>query len=746
MKKLILIFFVLISFISKAQEWDEIYIQEQINLRDSGVFYMMEDSTTNPRWIRKYVKNNAVGLTENTIYVSPVNGDYTSVKDALDGITDNSGVNRYVILVAPGIYIEDNPIIGKEFVTVRSLGDNNTVRIAAQNTDQDLFIGDNFFFIEGVSLFGVTGSDKYAVRMDSVGEMLIDACIFTDCSNGVLLNEDSAFINILNSGLFTIDADMSRGINVNAGNATIDFLKVIQRSDIDTLIRACNQESILTLNNIVSFSDSVGVGFYLCDGARVSGYGSRMVGLNDGIILEGDNTQVRLDVVQIFNATNDGFRIESTGTGIELALFATSISNCSNLNFNVLNSTATVSGNGFTELDKGYVEPEAGFYAYLLDTKEGDEGLNILGELHVGTPASPAESAFGGGDSYNNNMLVYEYDGSTYTNVTDSAINIDGDCVEFPNTNVNTAIYIASTVLDSAIHYGIKSFMLDSLEVGAGEVLAEYYDGSTWTEFNAMVTDGDSPFLPYAKDYFEQTGAAQIRYDAAMTNDDWTANDLPVVGDDHKWVRYRIATTITSSPRIDQFKLSPSKSEINSDGYKEYFGNARSYGQLSLTIGSAGPFEGNMQSQTIYVDEDLGVGFNQNRFTTTTDKLGINGFLPFTFDSSTKLRFVWSGRYVSGGTAQWTIRYRVISPGETLYTSEPAATGLVQTVVVNATVTAGINEIFLAELDVSEAIARRKNGFGDQIWISMQPTTLPGNFDITTLGVSYFQWCNGGHW
>lgn len=683
---------------------------------------------------------------ENIIVVAKSRGNFTAIKSALNSITDNSETNRYVILVAPGLYMEDNPLIGKAYVTVKSLGSNNTVRVIAQNEGQNLFIGAHLFYLEGMSLFGVTGANNYAVNMSAAGEMVLDNIVFTDCSNGILLNNSNAVINILNSALYTIDADMYRGINVYAGNAIIDFLKVVQRSDIDTIIRSCGSNSILTLNNIVSFSDSVDVGFYFCDTSRASGYGSRMVGLNDGVIIEGSNVTVKLDVVQIFDATNDGFRIESTGTGSTLALFATTISGCANLNFNILNSNVTVSGNGFTELDKGYIEHGAGFYAYLLDTKIGDEGLNILGELHVGTASVPAESAFGGGDSYNNNMLVYEYNGSTYTNVTDSAINIDGYCVEFPNTNVNSAIYIASTVLDSAIHYGIKSFMLDSLQIGTGEILAEYWDGSLWTEFNAMVTDGDSPFLPYAKDYFEQTGYTQIRYDAAITNDTWTANDPPTTTNDHKWVRWRIASAITASPRIDQFKLSPSKAEINTDGYQEMFGNARNYGNLSITIGAAKPFEGSMQSQTIYIDEDLGVGYTLNRFTATGDKLGFSGFVPFSFDSSTDLRLVWSGRYVTGGTAQWVVRYRWVSPNSTLYTSEPAATGLVQTVIVDATVTTGINEVFLVNLDLSDALARRKNGFGDQLWVSIQPTTLPGSFDITSIAVSYLKWCEGGHW
>lgn len=714
----------------------------QINVNGFQSIKLTEDSVVT----RGTFKPDSIIVPyDNVIVVAKSGSDYTSIKDAIDGITDNSITNRYTILVAPGVYLENNPIYGKEYVTVKSLGKSNTVRISALNSGQDLFKGNNFFFLNGLTLHGVTGSG-YAVKMDSIGEMLVEDCIIFDCENGVLVNEDSAYFNMLNNAFYTVNEDMICGMVVNAGNVAVDFLKIIQHSDIDTIIKSCNKESILTLNNVVSFSDSVGVGMYLCDKSRVSGYGSRLSNMYDGLILEGDSVLVRFDVLEILNAKNDGFRIESTGNGIEQGLFATTITGAARFNFNIINSDATAIGNGFTELDKSYIAEGAKVFAYLLDTKGEDEGLSVFGELKVGSPAAPSESVFGGGDSYTNGMLVYEYNGSSYTNVTDSALNIDGDCVEFPNNNANTAIYVSTLVLDSAIHHGIKAYMLDSMTLGAGEVVAEYWNGSTWTEFNGMVTDGDEPYYPYAKSYFEQNLSTHIRYNIEMTNDDWQANDPMSLGSDHKWIRYRITSTITESPRIDQIKLHTSRTELNADGFNESFGNARSRKLAPLDIGAGEPFEGAMQSQTIYVDENIGVGFQTNKFTATGDKIGYTLNLADNLDTSSPLSLVWGGHSLSSGSIQWTIRYRIVSPGDILYTSEPAASGTSGTVIVNATITSGINELFQADIDVSEAIPRRLNGFGDQIWISIQPTTLPGNFSLTNIGAAYWTWSEGGHW
>jgi hypothetical protein len=610
-----------------------------------------------------------------------------------------------------------------------------------------LFVSDSLFFLEGLVMSGVTGADKYAVRIENAEVSIVRDCAFNDCSNGIYISNSSAKATLREIGFNTSTIfNMSRGINIQAGNVVVKNVRVINSADIDTLLIGSGQNSIITANDIISFSDSIDVGMYFSNKTRVSGLGHRFVAANDGIVLSGDSVDVRFDATQIFNSTNDAVRIESTGTNPRLGLFSFTIDDSESLNLNILNSTATILGDGFTNLDKVYIKPGTMIYTSILDDKSGDEGLNVLGELRVGIPEVPTESAFGGGDSYTRGMLVYTYNGSTYTNVTDSAVNVDGFNVKFPNVNVNTAIYMTSTLNDSLIHHGLKVYMEDSMTIGSGEVLSEYWNGSTWTEFNCMVTDGDEPFLPYAKQYFEQNGSTHIRYDITMTNDDWIANDPPSLGNNHKWVRYRIATAITESPKIDQIKLHTNRYEFNSDGFGEGFGNARNRQLSELNIGAGEPFEGNMQSQTIYVDQDIGVGFQTNRFTATADKLGYPINFADNVDTSSPFTIVWSGRSAAAGSITWTIRYKIVSPDDVLYTTEPTPSGTSGTVTVTQTISLGTNELFTAEIDISKAIPRRQSGFGDQIWISIQPSTLPGSFDLTNIGAAFWTWSEGGHW
>ncbi len=682
-----------------------------------------------------------------TIIVADAGGDFTNQKDALASISPDVN-NRYAIIDYRSVGTEDNPIQLKPYVTIKSAGNNNTTRIVASNPNQDLYLGSNLCYLIGFSFFGVTGISNYAVNHSAVGEMLVQQCVFTDCSNGMLINNVNAFMNILDCALYTIDpgvTTMNCGVCITAGNVTLDFLKIITISKITTVIDCVGPTSILTLNNIIAFSPNVTTVLNADDGCRISGYGSRMVACYDGIVIKGNDTQVRLDVVQIFNAQNDGFRVENPGSGIELSLFATTISGCTRWNFNVENPNSTVSGNGFTEIEKGFIIEGAKFFAYLLDITEGDAGLHVLGEFKVGSVENPAESSLGEGDSTTRGMKVFTYNGSVYTDVTDAAKSASGSTFAFPNTLVNTAIYISSELIQSGDmyrHHGIKT-LLNTAAVG-GEIVVEYWNGA-WIELNASEIEASGKYFPFAKQYFQKTGSYQLRYDPSLNNDDWTKNNPMGYTVSLYWIRFRITTQITTAPIFEQWKYHVNRFEPNADGFIEYFGMARPIGQLTMNVGTSKPIEGNMQSQSIYISENIGIGFIQNKFTTTADILGFNGRVPFNLDTSADVKLVWSGMFNTSHTPEFTIRWGWVGPGDELYTSEPGQVNNYHETTVSRAVTLNINEVFEALLDVSDMIARRENSFGDELWISIQITTLIGTFSITTGTADYTMWCAGGH-
>ena len=77
---------------------------------------------------------------------------------------------------------------------------------------------------------------------------------------------------------------------------------------------------------------------------------------------------------------------------------------------------------------------------------------------------------------------------------------------------------------------------------------------------------------------------------------------------------------------------------------------------MGLNFSGARPFEGNMQNQQLYINQDVGVGYTQNKFTATADKTGVAGFLPFDFDTSSPLVIQWAGQASQTQTIEWTVR------------------------------------------------------------------------------------------
>lgn len=95
--------------------------------------------------------------TANTILVqkNPGPGQFSSIKAAIDSITDSGSSNRYVVRVAGGSYEED-PIQMKRFVSVS--GDNAvSVIVTAKDPNSDLFTVVNDSSLEHMTLSGATG-------------------------------------------------------------------------------------------------------------------------------------------------------------------------------------------------------------------------------------------------------------------------------------------------------------------------------------------------------------------------------------------------------------------------------------------------------------------------------------------------------------------------------------------------------------------------------------------------------------
>jgi hypothetical protein len=682
-----------------------------------------------------------------------VNDSYMSIKAALDSITDSGPTKRYTIQISSGLYTEDNPLQAKEYVAVVSNGDLQTTRIIAANPDEDLLIMANLFTIEGVAFWGVSGANNYAVNQSTAASTTLTRCMFGECTNGILVNDANAQLVVNDIAFFNPTVSLIRGVYCQSGvfNAYDLFANY---GTIGTLVEITGVNSSSVLNNVNSVLSTLTTGISIKDSATVDVNHGKLNNMATGIEIEG-GVHVHFNAVRIDNATVDGVRVNNVGADAFLNAQGTIVENSTNFDFNILSPTCLVVGNVTISINKLNLIPGSKFYGTILDLEEDDEGVNILGELHVGLPERGTESVFGEGDSYTRGMLVYtETPGNIFVDVSADAQSASVSTFTFPGSNLNNAIYVASTLQnadtgDKLQHYGIKSNVTNAGIPGTnGNIVIEYYNGVSWIEVNGMEVTNDGSYYPQAKNYFEEVGAGHhLRYNNELAIDSWTKHD-PVgidLGTDYYWVRFRIESAIQTRPVFEQFKLHTNRTELNADGWLEYFGKARPIGQLASNFSAAGPFDGIMSSEDLFINNNLAVGYTLNKFNDTGDITGIEQYLPFDADTSTPIKLQWSGLFTNSQSVEFTIRWGWVKQGDTYFTSNPLVQPNLNIITVPKVVIAGIVEEFEASLNIERMIARRAVGQGDKLMISMQVTTLNGSFSIGPSQITYTKWCEGGH-
>lgn len=689
------------------------------------------------------------GVNDNVRVVSINTGGATNkIKDTLDAITDSSSTKQYLVEVRPGTYIEDDFVI-PQYITLTSTGGRLVTTIQANTTTGDLITMSTGSSVRGFTITGKTSSGAKNIVVSSTGTYEISSNTIIDSDIGIDINNSGAKVDIINHNLQTVADTITDGILLQSGTITVDIVKVVNSSTITNILR-CSGDSVVTARNIESFSPNVSIGIKIENTSRTNIYGVSLVGANDGVVVE-DGITSTFDNVKIFNSQQDGFRCDiGDGSTKELTFTSVLIDSASvvspRYDINLICPNTTAKGILQADVSKSFINPQATLITQVLNSFEADEKFEIDAELAVGSQVRPKESVFGEGDSHVNE-LVYTFDGtSTYTDVTDAARSASGSTFTFDGLSVNNSIYVSNLLLDSSgspiPFYGIKASIGTAWDLGTGNIVLEYWNGS-WTEFNGSTNLSGGSYWKYAKDYFGRTGSYHIKFDPDILSD-WVPNDPITLGTNRYWIRFRITSAITIAPILEQFKISSSRSEKNPDGTDEYHGFARTI--KKITLDASGPIEGNMQNSSIYVDENVGVAFISNRYTAVADIRGYSFELPEDCDTSGKLIIVWKGRFSATGNAQFTVRLKVVKPGDSYTSSEPVASADLKTVLTPLTaVTADTREDFRVDVDISDAIPARDSSFGDEIWFSIQNTTRSGNFEIVKVSANYLSDFNGRH-
>jgi hypothetical protein len=525
-----------------------------------------------------------------TVIVAKSGGQFTSIKAAVDYVTAQvpSIATPWAILVYPGVYIEDK-ITMPDYTTLRCTGPVGSSTIIPNTTTDAIIACGSNSTVSGFLLFGATGVGGAGIEATAgKSNFIMKDLLIINCETGARVTGSGTPIStqgtLLNLSLSRAPTQvMSTGILVAAGALAVIAGVVI------TGTPASFVSTGLDVNGASAQVASLSVN-YCTTGLRVRG--------QSGYTHTG------------FQGRSCTLGIELDGAGTDAKMNSSILDSCTQ-DITISNAGVTGFYNGAADIRKTDLDAATKFFLNILQFEAGDESNKIVAEFHVGIPTRPSESCFGEGDSDVIGMKVFSNTNGiagTWLDNTTAAASVDGSTFSpFPGAGAENCFYIGNTL---RIFKGIKlEDITPALVLGTGSIVLEYWNGSAWTATPVMETDADPPYGQRANNVFQETGNIQLRF-GLMPG--WVKNTLNSV--EAYWVRFRIVTAVTSVFTSERCKCHTQRSEINRDGFIEYFGDAEQTRQIPLSqLGSLTGFSAssaiidtnpNTKLQRLYVRRD----------------------------------------------------------------------------------------------------------------------------------------------
>lgn len=719
--------------------------------------------------------------SNNIIYVAP-NGDdvtggglqdtpYKTINHALSTIVDPAIDNRFIIQLAPGIYTE-TPITLPDFVGINGI---SSVAVTIQPTDVNspLISLGNFSALSNFTVEGVTNS--IGIQNNIAGISSAISVSVANCKTGIEVSNASAETLIESIAILTVDPT-GTSIKVTAGVVTVRGIIFPTSTNVLNCFDISGADSTIKIYNVTTNGGSIGKMLKISSGARAYLMSSAIQGgvaspIGRFIDATGVGTTVHVNGIELSYCdigvlADDGASLDlisvdtrSCGTAIEIGatgsdttiiLVAMSFIDSINLDMNLLSSTAKIIGTAnILADDKLNIVAGAILNISHYSTTGGDEGFSIKGELHVGSPDFPSETCLGEGDSYTRGILVYTFDGTNYVDVTVDAKSNSGSTFTFPNTDVGSAIYISSDlVANGTMDYhkflGIKNSMAVA-QVG-GTIIAEYWNGSSWTEVKTMTCQSSGKYYRQADKLFTSiAGSYQVLVNPNVC-DDWAKNDDPSVdANDRYWIRFRIDSALSTLPVFEQFKLHSSRTEYNADGYQEYFGLARPYVSMPVAWNTFQDAGSNMGNQDLWLSSNTPVGFTNNTFDSVGDSVGAITSLPSWVDTSAPLKVRVALASETTASATFVATLNSSADGDIISQSDPSSTvGEIQDTKALSLV-ANEQQWVEFELDISNLGVQGDGQFPDSLWINIEKSVGAVIVNGMQFELMMLKFRDGGH-
>ena len=372
-------------------------------------------------------------------------------------------------------------------------------------------------------------------------------------------------------------------------------------------------------------------------------------------------------------------------------------------------------------------------------TPTGDDaGVNIMGQLSTGEPMNGREAVFGEGDSYPVvgawHCDLTNFSGNTVTGCSDITTILQSDdgstTTMFPAATAGSVVMIYS---DLGPFAGAKVKVDTGATVEPANILAEYLQTTaTWESESFMSADADD---------LEQLGnvlasrdntSEQWRFGFDPTNlpGQWDQETFSVNGSDYTgWFsRFRVTSTISGNPIIQQVKLHTNRFEVNANGKSEYFGDAR-YPKTIQIVQEPNQAK-NPANQNITIAPDFTILRVDNEFNNgAEDGFILSGVVPDGLDTSIPVQVIIDWYPNTNGAGDVELELEVVVANDNFVydgTATPvAATPVITTIAANS-LEEKQRSTFV--LDVSAALPQQR------VYGSMFRDASGGNPDDTLSG------------
>lgn len=724
-------------------------------------------------------------ITRRVVRVAQADGEYTSLASAIADINAGNApggvpteANQIVIEISPGLYSEVNPLVVPSWVTIRGLGQPDAVVIKATVGSQDVFQLSAGSALERLNINGLVSTGPVVQARACVfytstpgnNTVYVFKCICTDGQYGIWVQGDgtirSALMNAENIDIFTTTSGVTMDVGVRCTSGAIILGKILQTigSIGGTLTTGFQSEGDWTTLDLNTCNVSVALNAFIAkDGGsavNVGGDARAVLRINGSTVNAiGNGAPPPATTGVVFDlGLNAVMEIYSTHI-IDTTAFITNVLHFKSLS-NASPNQSKIIANGFAfRYDKVNLAPNTLAFGMGTSVVTGEEKNVLLGELSVGFPGNGFESAFGEGDSHVLLMTIFSANPaeSVFVDETSNALSHDDNTFTFQSTAVNERIYIGGSI---QAFPGIKTKINTGIVPAGGlnSIIWEYWNGSIWASFNIMSTQSEFPYTPFAQNVFD-VGHPQYRF-GSMTG--WVSTS--VNGVNAFWIRARITTILTTLPTIDHIKLHTNRTEINKDGFIEYFGKARVFVRIPFDINLVQPANDSPANQDLFISDNLNVGRIENSFVNgATDRTGFTTDLPSDLDTSFPLELRW--RWINqdaNGNIKWNVRWGwttdfaddtgAVSTVNVSTAAAPITGPNEQSVIIlsSASGTAFKQHTAIAEINISNMVSDRVGGYGDMLWVAIErdgshvDDTNTGDAYILQISPYYCKWREGG--